>query len=310
MPIDINATDFVSSFDIRKGTVGFVGYGYVGRAVESFFHGNCETVIYDKADDTTSPLKDVVSKSEVIFVAVPTPMRKDGSCYTGIVEEVIRNIKQAALDVARSTDTFVVVIKSTVTPGFTEEMQDKFFGMRFLFSPEFLTEANSIKDFKNQNRIILGGDEEDALVVFKYFQAVEPKRVDNGKLLLLNCDPTVAEMVKLYANGILATKVMFSNEIYLICEKLGINYEEVRALSCLDTRIGAGHTKVPGPLNGKLGVNGHCFPKDLNNLRAFCREIGVSEKIITAVIERNLELVAPEDRDWEKMKGRAVIDDD
>jgi UDPglucose 6-dehydrogenase len=305
--IDINASDFVSTFDIKNGTVGFVGHGYVGAAVENFFKGHCDTVVYDKYSSVPefNSLDEVVKRSEVIFVAVPTPMRKDGSCYTGIVEEVISDIKNAAKKVNRNTDSFVVVVKSTVTPGFTEEMHNKFFGMRILFSPEFLTEANSFEDFKKQNRIILGGEEEDALVVFKYFQGVSPQRVEDGRLLLLQCDPTVAEMVKLYANGILATKVMFSNEIYLICEKLGINYEEVRALACLDKRIGAGHTLVPGP-DKNLGFGGHCFPKDLNNLRAFCREIGISEKVISAVIDRNNEV--REDKDWERMKERAVTD--
>lgn len=304
--IDIRSADFVKNFDIKEGTVGLIGHGYVGKAVEAFFDGHVKkVVVYDKAKPELSTLKDVVSSAEVIFVCVPTPMKKDGSCFTGIVENVFADIQNAARELGRSQDSFIVIHKSTVKPGFTEEMQLRFPNMRIVYSPEFLTEKNSINDFKETNRIILGGDAEDTLVVFKYFEGAIPERIANDRTVILQCDPTVAEMVKLYTNGILMTKVLFSNEIYQICQKLGIEYEEVRVLANLDHRIGAGHTKVPGH-DGQLGAGGHCFPKDINNLRAFCREIGVNEKLFTAVIDRNNEL--REDKDWERMAGRAVID--
>lgn len=302
--IDINSPDFVKEFDIKKTAVGFVGNGYVGQAVESFFKKECTTFIYDKAKPELNTLDDVVRESNVIFIAVPTPMQEDGKCYTGIVESVIGDIKTTAKRLVRNLNSFVIVVKSTVFPGFTEEMQEKHFDMRLVFSPEFLTEKSSIKDFENQNRIIIGGDEEDALVVFKHFEGVMPERVANDKVLLVQCNPTVAEMVKLYANGILATKILFSNEVYLTCQKLGIEYEEVRALACLDKRIGPGHTLVPGH-DGDLGFGGHCFPKDLENLRHVMHEVGIPEKVISAVIERNKEIRT--DKDWEKMEGRAVI---
>lgn len=306
MPIDINATDFIEKFKIENGTVGIVGHGYVGQAVEYFFKEKCSVLVNDKAKPESTSLSDVVKNSDIIFVCVPTPMRKDGSCYTGIVQEVIANIKREALDASRNLDSFVVVIKSTVRAGFTEEMHDTFFGMRIVFSPEFLTEKNSIKDFEKTNRIIVGGDEEDARVVLKFFEAVNPARVENENILLLQCHPTVAEMVKLYTNGILMTKIMFSNEIYMMCQKLGIDYEEVRLLSVLDSRIGASHTTVPGH-DGQLGAGGHCFPKDINNLRAMAAELGVEELMFSAAIVRND--ILREDKDWLEMKGRAVIDE-
>ena len=127
--------------------------------------------------------------------------------------------------------------------------------------------------------------------------------IESGRILIGDC---VAEMAKLYTNGILMTKVVFSNEIYQMCQKLGINYEEVRAIACLDPRIGPSHTTVPGH-DGHLGAGGSCFPKDINNLRAAAKEMGVPERIFSAVIERNNE-VRPE-KDWEQLKGRAVVDD-
>ncbi len=303
--IDINSPDFIKDFEIEKATVGLVGHGYIGKAVDHFFNRHCRVLVYDKADASLQTLSDVVREAEIIFIAVPTPMKNDGGVYTGIVEEVISNIREEALKQNRNLDSFVCIIKSTVYPGFTKEMQMKYFGMRIVFSPEFLTEKNSITDFLHTNRIIVGGEEEDALVVCKYFQSVQPKRVDENQLMLIACSPTVAETVKLYANGMLATKIMFSNEMYQLCQKIGIVYEEVRSLAVLDSRIGSHHTLVPG-IDGDVGYGGHCFPKDLNALKRFFQEQGVPEKVITAVIERNDEL--RQKKDWLEMKGRAVID--
>lgn len=310
--IDINATDFIQRFDLKKATVGLVGHGFVGKAVDAFFREEdgspkvSKILINDRAKPELNTLTDVVRESEVIFVAVPTPMRKDGSCYTGFVEEVIGAINQTAKDIQRNLDTFVIVVKSTVYPGFLEDMQAKFLPLRITFSPEFLTEANSVQDFKKTNRIIVGGDSDDALVVCKYFYEADRQPVDTGRRVIIATDGNTAEMVKLYANGMLTAKVIFSNEVYLICQKLGINYEEVRQIACLDGRIGAGHTLVPGP-DGQLGYGGHCFPKDIQNLRAVARELGTGERLFTAMIDRNEEV--REKKDWLEMKNRAVIED-
>jgi UDPglucose 6-dehydrogenase len=304
--IDINATDFIERFDPKKGTIGVIGHGYVGHAVEVFFHKVFDVKVHDKAKEELHTLKDVVSSSEVVFVCVPTPMRPDGSCYTGIIEDVLSAIATTANDIERNLNSFIVVVKSTVYPGFTQKMKERFPGMRLLFSPEFLTEKNSIDDFEKTRRVILGGDVEDARVAFKYFEARLPEKIANNTTVVLQVEPAVAEMTKLYTNGILMTKILFSNEVYQVCQKLGINYEEVRTLACIDPRIGTSHTSVPGH-DGQLGAGGHCFPKDINNLRHVARKLGINEKMFTAVIDRNNEL--REEKDWEKMKGRAVIDE-
>lgn len=303
--IDINAQDFIRNFKLADATVGVVGHGFVGKAVDEFFKGKARVLVNDKVKPELQTLREVVAESEVIFICVPTPMRKDGSCYTGFIEEVLESIKNTARDLKRNMDSFVIVVKSTVYPGFTEDMQNKHLPMRITFSPEFLTEANSVDDFKKTNRIIVGGDEADALVVCKYFAEADFKMVDDGRRIIAWTEPTIAEMVKLYANGILTAKVMFSNEIFQICQKLGIEFEDVRQLAVLDSRIGAGHTIVPGP-DGNLGYGGHCFPKDIQNLRAVCKQMGLNEKMLTAIIDRNNEL--RENKDWLAMKERAVTE--
>jgi len=301
MTVSINSPDFVENFDIVDMSVGVIGFGYVGQAIESFFTTECKSYVYDKFKEDLDTLEDVVNNCQVIFVCVPTPMEVDGSCHTGIVESVLQDIVMVAATHGRSLDEFIVVVKSTVRPGFTGAMKEEY-GLRLLFSPEFLTEAASIDDFEKVNRIILGGDVEDARVVYKIFERkVEPRGVT-----VAQCDVNAAEMVKLFTNAFLMTKVLFANEMYQICEKLGIEYEEVMNLACLDTRIAYSHLNVPGP-DGQLGAGGHCFPKDINGLRQVAKLAGTNEKLFTAVIERNNEL--REHKDWLDMKGRAVVEE-
>jgi UDPglucose 6-dehydrogenase len=102
----------------------------------------------------------------------------------------------------------------------------------------------------------------------------------------------------------LATKVSFANEIYQICKEMGVDYNTVISTATLDKRLGKSHWKVPGP-DGHYGFGLTCFPKDLNALIRLAESHGVDAKVMKAAWEKNLE-VRPE-RDWEQMKGRAVL---
>lgn len=316
---------------MSRATVGQVGYGFIGNAVVELFRPHCDVVVYDKAGyegrdrpprvGFSPSIDTLVRNCEVIFVAVPTPMRHNGECHTEIVESVLQDIQNAAIKMNRSLNEFIVVIKSTVPPGFTAKMQDRY-ALRLLFSPEFLTEANAVRDFRSVNRVILGGDLEDARVVFKYFEGVWPDRqqatyVDHpdGPVQIIHCESAVAEMVKLSTNVHLTARVMVSNELYLICRSLGIPYDDVKLLTQLDRRIGLSHMNVPGP-DGHLGYGGHCFVKDTQNLAFISADLGLCDpgsdddgsdtSLFHSLHRRNLGI--REDRDWESQKGRAVID--
>jgi UDPglucose 6-dehydrogenase len=306
--LDINSETFNQDFEISKATVGIIGQGFVGSAMRAYFDRPCygteekfNLVTYDKVKG--GDINEVVSKAEVIFVCVPTPMRANGECYTGIVESVLQDIIDTAKAVGRDTKTFVVCVKSTVWPGFIDSMKVRHPDLRISFSPEFLREASAVDDMINGNRIIVGGSLQDASVILQFFLTQDTKRIDDGDCLLIRTEPTVAEMVKLFTNGILFTKVLFSNEMYQLCQKMNINYDDVRVVSCIDPRIGPSHTSVPGP-DGFLGAGGHCFPKDMHNLKFIAEKLGVKEKMFTTVLERNNEL--REEKDWEKMENRAV----
>lgn len=326
--IDIQSLSFIEDFKMSAATVGQIGYGFIGNAVVELFRPHCAVLIYDKAREPNSPspqnslmvgLDLLVMTSQVIFVAVPTPMKPSGECHTAIVESVLQDIQNAAIRQDRDLGSFIVVIKSTVPPGFTAKMQERF-ALRIVFSPEFLTEANAVNDFKNVNRVLLGGDIEDARVVFKYFEGVWFDRINatyethpHGPVSIVQCEPGVAEMVKLSTNVHLTARVMVSNELYLICQKMGIKYDDVKILTQLDRRIGTSHMNVPGP-DENLGYGGHCFVKDTQNLAFTAKQLGTVDNfsdspvdLFTALHERNLTI--REDRDWESQVGRAVIDE-
>ena len=171
--------------------------------------------------------------------------------------------------------------------------------------PEFLTEKNFIDDFINNKDWIFGllngpRDEEFKLKISELFTlAFENDRIKHNNLHFITNKE--AEMVKMFKNCFLATKVSFCNEIYQFCEMKGINYENVRALAANDDRILHSHTKVPGH-DGSKGFGGTCFPKDTSSLRHEMHNSGMKPYVMNAIIERNETIDRPE-KDWKNNKG-------
>ena len=277
--------------------IGIIGQGYVGTAIKSGFEKHYEIETYDKfsTSKSTVNLHDLVLLSDVIFVCVPTPMNVDGSCHIGIVEEVVSEVNEISIS---SESNPIVVLKSTVPPGTTDRLNKKCKGINIIFNPEFLTEANFIEDFKNQTRIILGGTRKGTNLLRQIYSKVFPTAH------IIKTGSITAEMVKYMTNAYLATKVSFSNEIKQICDKLDIDYDKVVEYATLDERLGKTHLGVPGP-DGDLGFGGHCLPKDINALISVAHEFDIVPEVLEAVVETNDKV--RKNRDWEKMKGRAVL---
>jgi nucleotide sugar dehydrogenase len=225
-------------------------------------------------------------------------MKKDGSCDTSIVEAIVKDINDMV--VSRNVSGRIVAIKSTIPPGTTNRLNKECHNISVIFNPEFLTEANFIDDFKNQNRIIIGGERPSTTKLRQVYSLVFPdvKIVKTGSI--------TAEMVKYMTNTFLATKVSFANEMKMICDELNIDYDKVVEYSTYDERLGKSHWAVPGP-DGKLGFGGSCFPKDINALIDICYKMEIPAKTLFGAWETNLE-VRPE-QDWKELKGRAVTDE-
>ena len=276
--------------------IGIIGQGFVGNAVYNKFKNYYNVLTFD-LDKTicNSSFEKINKDCKYIFVCLPTPMNTDGSCYTGIVEDLLTKLDKRSKEISQSK---IVVVKSTIPPGTTKKWNDKFDNLSVVFNPEFLTEANAVKDYENQNRIIIGGPKNETLQLNSIFSKVFP----NAKII--NTNSTDAEMVKYTTNSFLAMKVSFANEIYQICKKVNADYDKVIESTIHDDRLGTSHWKVPGP-DGDFGYGGHCFPKDVNALI----EVAIANKVfplmLVATDEKNGQV--RQNKDWEKMKGRAII---
>jgi len=272
--------------------IGIVGQGFVGTAVNEGLKQHFKIETYDIAKTSTcESLGDLSEKSDVVFVCLPTPMKKDGSCHIDIVESTL-----LGLDVINECKT--IVVKSTIPPGTTEKWNSLFTNIQVVFNPEFLTEANSVEDFKNQNRIIIGGPRPATTKVKRVFAKAFPKTP------IIKTGSTTAEMVKYFLNSFLATKVSFANEMYQICEGLNIDYDKVTEYAIYDERLGKSHLNVPGP-DGDFGYGGHCFPKDVKALIKVAMNHDILPTMLIATNEKNNKI--RKNRDWEKQEGRAVI---
>lgn len=286
-------------------TIGIIGKGFVGNAVfEGMKHAfniacydkasglhlynkETNTVIVSNESSIEDGMKAVIDYSNgPVFICLPTPMNSDGSCNTDIVTNAVKMLDSMCKD-------RVFVIKSTVPPGTTLHLNEKCEN-RVCFNPEFLTERNSIEDFKNQDRIIVGGPREGTNVLKQMYETAYPD------VPVTKTSSTVAELVKYTTNCFLATKVAFANEMKLICDELNEDYDKVVEYATKDKRLGSSHWAVPGP-DGKVGFGGKCFCKDLNALMSLMRKHGVKPYTMEGAWESNLA-IRPE-KDWESIPG-------
>jgi len=284
---------------MNQKVIGIIGQGFVGSSVKKGLENyyNIETYDLISEKSTAKSTKDLIWRSDVVFVCLPTPMRKDGSCDTRIIEDVLREINDYLIEIKQNK---LVITKSTVPPKTHDLWSSEYRNLDLVFNPEFLTEANAAEDFKNQNRIILGGHPSDCEKAKEIFEKVFPS-------VNYFCTTFItSELIKYFINCFLASKVSFANEFYQICCSLGADYSRVVSGALLDKRIGTSHLSVPGP-DGDFGFGGHCFPKDLNAMICTAEKLDINPTILKATKHKNSEV--RNNKDWEAMKGRAVSDD-
>ena len=280
--------------------IGIVGNGYVGGAIAHGFSpastGKCEVKVYDILPERSlNTLDETINDSDFIFVSVPTPMNKNGSISLKFINQAFKEIN----GVNRRSDN-VIILKSTVIPGTTEKLQEKYPNLNIVFNPEFLTEKSARLDFINQSRIILGGNKLHTAKVAELFN-------ERFKYChIIQTDYKTAEIIKYFCNVFFSIKVSFANEMKQICNTIGADWETALEGFVADGRIGDSHLSVPGP-DGKLGFSGSCFPKDINAFISFAEDIGIDVNTVKGAWKTNLK-VRPE-RDWENLKGRAVVED-
>lgn len=275
---------------ISPARIGIIGYGIVGQALAYGFSqpdikDKYQIKYFDKFKDTEI-LKSVVKSSEFIFICLPTPMKTDES---GIDLSIIKDSIAEITKFTNGTDK-IIVIKSTVTPGTTAALEKKYPKSNFAFNPEFLTEANYLEDFLNADRTIVGASNDltSRRVIALYRQRFP-------KMKIFQTDAITAEMVKYMANAFLATKVIFANEMYALCQVLGIKYEEVKSMVTADHRIFDSHLDV----TTQKGFGGKCFPKDIVALIGRAKELKLEPKLLETIWNINKKI--RKIHDWEEI---------
>lgn len=224
----------------------------------------------------TTSLEEAVDKSDIIFLALPTPPGEDGSADLSYILGVANQLGSIMKEYK------VIVDKSTVPVGTAEKVaaaikKSSTVDFDVVSNPEFLREGFAVEDFLKPDRVVIGTSSERAQ---KVMEDLYKPFVRQGNPIYF-MDEKSAELTKYAANSFLATKISFMNEIANICEKLDANVDSVRIGIGSDTRIGK-RFLFPG-----IGYGGSCFPKDVQALVKSSKEVGYDFKILNAVEEVN-----------------------
>lgn len=261
--------------------IGIVGIGFVGFALlQSFTQKgyilNETLFVYDKYKIEYSTNFNDLFKCGIIFLTLPTLYNLEEKKYdlNSIHETLIKLQNYERL----------IVIKSTVEPN-TCEMLCKKYKLNIIHNPEFLTARTALDDFNNQKHIIIGVNinyNDNYKKLFNFYR----KNYPDANISV--CSMTESELTKLFLNSFYAVKVQFFTEIYLLCNKLNVNYNDVKNMMLKNNWINPMHTTIPGP-DGNISYGGMCFPKDTNALCNFMENNYVNNSVLRATInERNL----------------------
>lgn len=284
---------------VNKVNIGVIGNGFVGSALVSGFSLHVDNIlIYDRdSKRSTHSLEQIVRDCSVIFVSVPTPMFESGECDLSIVYSAVSDYHSIrnSLEQSERISNQVIVIRSTIVPGTMEKLSEKYPDVKFVFNPEFLTERRARLDFINASRIVLGGNDEEALSTVETIY-----RIRFPYIPIVKTDFGTAQLIKYMANCFFATKVSFMNEMYQVCKAVGGDWDTAVKGLMLDGRIGNSHIDVPGH-DGDFGFGGKCFPKDINAMIKRCEEIGVEPTVMRAAWNKNKEV--RKNLDWYDIPG-------
>jgi UDPglucose 6-dehydrogenase len=228
----------------------------------------------------TTNVADAIKQALVIFIAVGTPSKEDGTADLSYVDEVAREI-------ALNMDGYkVVVTKSTVPVGtgerirkIIEKEQKTSCNFDIVSNPEFLREGSAINDFMRPDRVVIGANSDQAVAIMK--DLYKPLYLIETPILITNVE--TSEMIKYASNAFLATKVSFINEIADLCELTGADVHQVARGMGLDGRIGSKFLH-PGP-----GYGGSCFPKDTRAITHIAKAHDYELQIVESVIRVNEE---------------------
>ncbi len=257
--------------------VGIIGVGFVGKSfslatIRGYLKGVVTSpVLYDKYRGIGSI--EEINKADIIFLCVPTPYDKKIGFDVSAVED--------AFSILKGNKT--IIIKSTVIPGTTERLQKKYPNHKIIFSPEFLRAETAEKDVLNPFEQVVGYTKKSKGIAKKILQILPKAPYE------FIVPATEAEVFKYFSNTFLATKVIFANQFYDLCQKLNIDYERVKGMARVSPRFGFSHFEIF--MDGFRGYKGACLPKDTKALIQLGDKIKVSMDLLKQVDKINEKLL-------------------
>lgn len=289
----------------KKALVGFIGQGFIGKSYADDFERRGYTVVRYSLEEPYRVNKNKIRACDFVFIAVPTPTTPEGF-DASIVERVLSLVGEGK----------TAVVKSTILPGTTKQLQKRFPKLYIMHSPEFLVLRQAAEDAARPLRNIVG--------IAKDTKAYRTRAHTILKMLPQApyesiCSAEEAELIKYAGNFFLYLRVLFGNIVYDLAQVVGADYDIVRTAVAADPRIGPSHLQVvhdsghKGAKRGR-GAGGVCFIKDVAALTGLY-ERSVKDRwgiaFLRAAIEKNVDLLVTSGKDLdllEHVHGKAVID--
>jgi len=274
--------------DIMK--IGFIGQGWIGKHYADDFENRGYDVVRYSLEEPYIQNKEKIKHCDIVLVAVPTPSKPEGFDLS-ILREAIKNVGEGKL----------VVIKSTLLPGLTEEIQNENPNLYIVHSPEFLREANAVFDAANPVRNIIGipVDNDEYRKYAKLLLEVLPKASHN-----LVCHSREAELIKYGGNVYLYIKVVFMNMLYDLTASHNLNWDVIKKAMSADPRIGNSHMD-PMHQSGR-GAGGHCFIKDFAAFKEqYEKMVGDIHglNVLNTLQNKNNKLLKDSNKDLDLLRG-------
>ena len=270
-----------------RDKIGLIGNGFVGNAINEGMKDFYDIEIYDIDSSKCQNTLNEVSKNNIIFICVPTPIDQDGKFVLDFLETAIEKL----------SNNKILIIKSTITPAAADKLVNMFPNQNLVFNPEFLTERTAVEDFKNQKRIVLGGAKSPTNKVEKMYKKVFPE------VKVIKTDYKTACFIKYFCNCFFAAKVSLMNEFYQIAEAEGANWDVALEGLLSSEWVNPMHTQVPGP-DGDYGFGGKCFPKDINAFIDYAENLDIDALGLKAAWNKNLEI--RKNKNWLQIDGAVI----
>lgn len=249
--------------------IGIIGLGAVGGTIKLGFEELGHDVYsFDIKDNST--INDVLD-TQVCYICVPTPQINGGECDTSIVNKVVDEL-------CNNSYKGVIAVKSTVKPGTTKDLQEKYLNNKICFVPEFLRERCALTDFtENHDVCIIGTENKEIFNLIKETHGHYPRK-------FIQTTPTEAEICKYFNNIYNATLITFANSFYEICKSLNVDYKKVKSAIVNRDHINDIYLDCNKNLRG---FGGMCLPKDTSAISSLIKENNLGIQFFDTLLSEN-----------------------